>query len=132
MVDTKPPLHRSWSELEQHYREMLPIAPEMSELFEAMAKLCSSVEGSHFSGALFGHTSLHELRISQVQTTYHLHPSILWLVVAPNLDTGQVEFRFEDTYRDREQWRRVEKPEGVLGRFNGFLRQVGWSYKPID
>ena len=127
MSTSKPLLEKPWDHLESHYLQSAEAAPQFAAIMEAMATLCRGIQKSHLSHSLFGHTSHHTLLIAQTSTVYPPHPSIQFLVVEPLLELGLVEFRFKDTERREDQWKRQEPSEGVVDRFNGFLAQVRWS-----
>ncbi|PSJ40531.1 hypothetical protein C7I55_09365 [Sphingomonas deserti] len=65
---------------------------------------------------------VHDLCIQQTDVAPCTGP---FLRISP-LTSGLVESRYHDTVLAAPQSSRVVPPEGVIGRFEAFLDQLGW------
>jgi hypothetical protein len=119
-------MHRKWKELAEKYTDSATYRKDWQRSHKAMSELCEYINSSHMNDALFGHTSMHSLFISQIPVSYPPHPSTPWLRIEP-LDDSKVEFRYVDTRIDERQWNRVVDAEKVIDRFKRFITQLDWS-----
>ncbi len=126
----KDSIHRSWDELSKFYQTMHVRGPNLQNAVNSLADLCEIISKSSAKDALFGHTSISQLRIAQIETVYPPHPTIQWLVADPQSD-GRITLRFEQGRNVNERWSKTIEANELLPAFNSTLRQLGWLYHPI-
>ena len=116
----------NWPILAEHYDDAAGYMPEWKAAHESMARLCRYIDASPMKSGLHGHTSMHQLRIAQVEYEFPPDPTIPWLTIEPKAN-DQIEFCYLDTNIEERQWRRITAPANVLDRFRNTVRQLGWS-----
>lgn len=115
-----------WTKLAEKYARSAQYHKEWRESHEALGSLCEYIGSSQMSEALFGHTSMHTLAISQTPVEYPPHPSVPWLKIEP-MDDGKIEFKYVDTQIKERQWIRVVHATQAIERFKKVIDQLNWS-----
>ena len=125
-------MHRDWDSLAAFYLDLAKQGAEGGGVFTALGRLCTSISSSALRDGLFGHTSMFNLKISQVETDFPPHHTLQWLVLRPDNKNGCIEITLESGRPHNEgDWVRKVGIDEVEACFNTVLRELGWSYYPV-
>ena len=92
-----------WPLLAEQYDVAAGYMPQWKAAHESMARLCCYIDASPMKSVLHGHTSMHKLRIAQVEYEFPPDHTIPWLTVEP-IANDQIEFCYLDTKIEERQW----------------------------
>ncbi len=123
-------MSKSWSDILDYYRQRrasVPVSPFHGAL-GGIEQLAAYIEGSPLKSGLFGWTSMFDLCIQQGDHEPYSGP---YLRISP-LHSGDVEFRYVDTFVKNRQWYRQVPSEVTVERLIGFLDQLHWVSKLSD
>lgn len=115
-----------WSKLVAFYRDIDADAQVDSAYRRAVrgaAMVAEHVNDTLLRPCIFGWTSHLDLCVQQAD----IPPldAFPYLRIAP-LASGDVEFRYIDTWKTERQWRRVVPADETVRRFERFLEQLRW------
>ena len=113
---------RPWSEIRAYYASL----PTTAGSLQAIQKLVSEIDGSHYKDGLFAWTSVIDLCVVQTPISYPYNGP--YLRISPLAD-GQLEFRYIDTAVKDRQWCRVVEGKAGFARLESFLEQLHWFGK---
>ena len=115
---------KPWGKIQQQYEEIAEIHPYMSSMRDFVRHIAQGDLGQ----ALFAWTSMHDLCIVQTRVQ---HPYIgPYLKVSP-LKSGEIEFRYVDTYVDERQWVRTVPGGDAIQRLHQFIEQLHWEVREV-
>ena len=115
-------MHRSWTEIRQHFASIALDAP----VLDGLRSLVDHVSESPLAAELYPWTSMFDLYISHTPPSPTLHFPHSRISAQ---QSGQLEFRYVDSPVPAKQWSRTVAPEDAIGRFASFISQLHWLVK---
>ena len=114
---------REWEEIQKTYTEMIERSPQYSALI-GVQDVVSYILCGHLKQSLYAWTSMFDLCIVQSKVNYPYDGPMLR--ISP-LQSGEVEFRYEDSPFREKQWQRTVASTETVNRFQRFLNQLHWE-----